>query len=165
MTILSAVGEITRFPSAAKLVGYRGRGASVHASGQTFQTGALTQQGRREVRTALIESAWIAVRHHPHWKGQYERLAAKKGAGKAIVAIARKLLVVIWHVLTKQVADRHAEPERIARKLWRWAKTHGAASTLGMSRMVFVRRYLARLGGVLPEGTDPPVHLPHLTSA
>ena len=53
MTILAAIGEITRFPSPQKLVGYSGPGASVHASGQTFQTGAITKQGRRELRTAL----------------------------------------------------------------------------------------------------------------
>ena len=90
MTILAAIGEITRFPSPQKLVGYSGLGVSVHASGQTYQTGAITKQGRRELRTALIESAWIAVRHHPYWQAQFERLAARKGAGKAIVAIARK---------------------------------------------------------------------------
>lgn len=145
MTILAAIGEITRFPSPQKLVGYSGLGASVHASGQTFQTGAITKQGRRELRTALIESAWIAVRHHPYWQAQFERLAARKGAGKAIVAIARKLLVAIWHVLTKQVADCHADPVRVARKLWRWAQKHGTASRLGVPRLMFVRAYLDRL--------------------
>jgi transposase len=119
MTILAAIGEITRFPSAQKLVGYSGLGASVHASGQTEHPGAITKQGRRELRTALIEAAWIAVRQHPYWEAQFERLAARKGAGKAIVAIARKLLVAIWHVLTKHVADCHADPVRVARKLWR----------------------------------------------
>ena len=80
MTILAAIGEITRFPSAAKLVGYSGLGASVHASGQTFQTGRMTKQGRRELRTALIEIAWSAVRHDPVWKARFESLASKKGA-------------------------------------------------------------------------------------
>jgi hypothetical protein len=87
--------------------------------GQTFQTGKMTKQGRRELRTALIEIAWSAVRHDPVWKARFESLAAKKGAGKAIVAMARKLLVVIWHVLTHQVADRQADPARLIRKLWR----------------------------------------------
>jgi transposase len=145
MTILAAIGEISRFPSPEKLVGYSGLGASVHASGQTFQTGAITKQGRRELRTALIEAAWIAVRHHPYWQDQFERLASRKGAGKAIVAIARKLLVAIWHVLTKQVADCHADPVRVARKLWRWAQKHGTASRLGLPRLTFVRAYLDRL--------------------
>ena len=131
MTILAAIGDIARFPSAAKLVGYSGLGASVHASGQTFQTGKITKQGRRELRTALIEIAWSAVRHDPVWKARFEPLAAKKGAGKAIVAMARKLLVVIWHVLTHQVADRQADPARIIRKLWRWGLSGGLPRVSG----------------------------------
>ena len=146
MTILAAIGEITRFPSAAKLVGYSGLAASVHASGQTFQTGRMTKQGRRELRTALIEIAWSAVRHDPVWKARFESLASKKGAGKAIVAMARKLLVVIWHVLTHQVADRQADPARIIRKLWRWGISGGLATSLGFSRTAFVRDRLDRLG-------------------
>lgn len=109
-------------------MGYSGLGASVQASGQTFQTGKITKQGRRELRTALIEVAWSAVRHDPVWKAHFESLAAKKGAGKAMVAMARKLLVVIWQVLTHQVADRQADPARIIRKLWRvghfWRTRH-----------------------------------------
>jgi transposase len=145
MTILAAIGAITRFPSAAKLVGYSGLGASVHASGQTYQTGQMTKQGRRELRTALIEVAWSAVRHDPGWRARYERLAAKKGAGKAIGAIARKLLVVIWHVLTAQVAHRDADPERVVRTFWRWGITGGLATSQGMTRAAFVRQRLDQL--------------------
>ena len=69
---LSAIGDITRFPTAKQLVGYAGLGASVHASGQTYQTGHITRQGRKEMRAALVESAWMAVEHHPYWKVQFE---------------------------------------------------------------------------------------------
>jgi transposase len=92
MTCLSAIENISRFPSAKHLVGYSGLGASIHASGQTYQTGRITKQGRRDMRSALIEAAWMAVQYHPHWKVQFERLATRIGKGKAIVAIARKLL-------------------------------------------------------------------------
>ena len=85
------------------------------------------------------------MRHHPYWQAQFERLASRKGAGKAIVAIARKLLVAIWHVLTKQVADCPADPVRVARTLWRWAQKHSTASRLGLPRLTFVRAYLDRL--------------------
>src|SRR5690348_14711698 len=74
MTVLAAIGDITRFPSAKKLVGYSGLGASVHASGQTYHTGPITKQGRRELRTVLVEAAWSAVTHHPFWKAEFERL-------------------------------------------------------------------------------------------
>ena len=146
MTLLAAIGEITRFPSAKKLVGYSGLGASVHASGQTHHTGPITKQGRRELRTVLVEAAWSAVEHHPFWKAEFARLVPSLGKGKAIVAIARKLLVVVWHVLTHQVADRHADRPMVTRKLRRWGVSHGLAQQSGLSTGVFARQLLDRLG-------------------
>jgi hypothetical protein len=46
----------------------------------------------------LVEAACSAVEHHPFWKAECERLVPALGKGIAIVAIARKLLVVVWHV-------------------------------------------------------------------
>lgn len=92
MTLLAAIGNINRFPSAKHMVGYSGLGASIHASGQTYQTGRITKQGRRDMRSALIEAAWMAVQYHPYWKAQFERLATRIGKGNAIVPIARKFL-------------------------------------------------------------------------
>lgn len=68
MTVLAAIGDITRFAHAKKLVGYAGLGAGVHASGQTHRDGHITKQGRRDLRRVLIEAAWAAVNTHPHWK-------------------------------------------------------------------------------------------------
>ncbi|MFL5706425.1 MAG: IS110 family transposase [Ktedonobacteraceae bacterium] len=146
LVLLAAIGDITRFPAAKQLVGYARLGAGVHASRQTYQTGHITKQGRKEMRAALVEAAWMAVEHHPHWKEQFERLATRIGKKKAIVAIARKLLVIIWHVLSKQEADRHADQERVARTIMEWARTKSTATKLGLSRLQFVRRELDRLG-------------------
>jgi transposase len=150
MTVLAAIGDSTRFPSAKQLVGYSGLGASVHASGQTYHTGPITKQGRRELRTVLVEAAWSAVTHPPFWKAEFERLVPALGKGKAIVAIARKLLVVVWHVLTHQVADRHADRPMVTRKLQRWGASHGLATSAGLSRGTFAQQVLERLG--LGEG-------------
>jgi transposase len=145
MTVLAAIGDITRFPSAKKLVGYSGLGASVHASGQTYHTGPITKQGRRELRTVLVEAAWSAVEHHPYWHAEFARLVPSLGKGKAIVAIARKLLVVVWHVLTHQVADRQADRPMVTRKLQRWGAFHGLAAQQGLSSGAFARQLLERL--------------------
>jgi transposase len=146
MTILSASGDIARFPRAKQLVGYSGLGARVHASGQTHHSGGITKQGRTELRAALVEAAWAAVRHAPHWRRQFAHFAARIGDAKAIVAIARKLLVVIWHVLTARAADRHADVPAIARRLVRWGTRYRLATLLGLSRAAFVRQQLDRLG-------------------
>ena len=79
MSILAVIGEITRFPSAKKLVGYAGLGASVHDSGDTHQSGHITKEGRRDVRCVMVEAAWVAVEHHPHWKAQFEHLTRRMG--------------------------------------------------------------------------------------
>jgi transposase len=146
MTILAAIGDITRFPTAKKLVGYAGLGARIHSSGETHYTGGITKQGRRELRTTLIEAAWIAVRYNPFWQAQFERLAARKEPNKAIVAIARMLLVVIWHVLSLQVADRHANPEKVAAYFLQWARQIKAPSQFGIRTATFARQQLDKLG-------------------
>ena len=73
MTILAAIGEISRFASAKALVGYSGLGVRVHASGQVHRTGGITKQGRQERRVVLIEAAWVAVKRSPFWQARFER--------------------------------------------------------------------------------------------
>lgn len=146
LVVLSAIGDISRFPSAKKLVGYAGLGASVHASGQSYRTGAITKQGRKELRAALVEAAWSAVQFDQRWRGQFDRLAARIGRHKAIVAIARKLLVVIWHVLSKRRVDRQADPERVVRYFLAWGRQARVFSRTGLNAAQFARQQLDILG-------------------
>jgi transposase len=117
MTILSAIGDIHRFPSAKKLVGYAGLGGRIRSSGGKHRTGSITKQGRTELRAASVEISWTAVKFNPHWKAEFDRLKARIGDKKAIVAIARKILVSIWHILTHRQADIHATEDKVAYKL------------------------------------------------
>ena len=114
LAILAAIGPIERFEDAKHLVGYAGLGASVHDSGQTYATGHITKAGRRDLRYAMTEAANIAVLHHPYWKKEFGRLEYRLGRSKAIVAIARHLLITVWHILKKEVVDRHAEVNNVA---------------------------------------------------
>ena len=72
MTVLSAIGDVTRFESAKQLVGYSGLGAGVHDSGKEHIQKRITKSGRKELRWALVEAAWQAIRISPYWKEQYE---------------------------------------------------------------------------------------------
>ena len=115
MTVLSAIGDVTRFESAKKLVGYSGLGAGVHDSGKEHHSKSITKEGRKELRWALVEAAWRAIRISPYWKEQFEKyLRRMRKPNQAIVVIARKLLVVIWHVLTKEETDNHVSEEDLA---------------------------------------------------
>ncbi|MBI2907452.1 MAG: IS110 family transposase [Chloroflexi bacterium] len=81
-----------------------------------------------------------------HWRERFERLRVRLGDKKAIIAIARKLLVLVWHVLSKHAADRHAEEERVARKLLSWSVDVHREGRQGHSIAAFVREQLTVLG-------------------
>jgi transposase len=147
MTLLAGIGPIERFPSEKQLVGYAGLGARVHDSGQTIRTGRITKSGRRDIRAAIVETAWVAVMHDPHWKVEFDRLQKHLHRNKAIVAIARKMLVVVWHVLTKREAYRFADPCMVARKMLKHAYTLGKANRpAGQTTAQYVRNQLDLLG-------------------
>ncbi len=146
LTVLAAIGDITRFEDAKHLVGYAGLGASVHASGQLYHTGRITKAGRRDLRATLVEAAQTAANTHPYWQAELARLKPHLGRNKAIVAIARKLLVAVWYVLTYQRADRFAEADRVARKLLNYTYNVGRVNRQpGQSTAAYVREQLDRL--------------------
>jgi len=161
MTILAALGDVARFPDPRHLVGYAGLGVCVHDSGQTHRAGRITKAGRRDLRFVLVEAAQTAANTHPHWQAELARLEPRLGRNKAIVAIARKLLVAVWHVLTEGCADRYAEPEHVARKLLHYTYTLGKENRpQDQSAAAFVRAQLDRLGlgadlPTVPRGKRP----------
>ncbi len=145
--LLAAIGDIRRFPTAKHLVGYAGLGGRVHDSGLTHRAGGITKAGRRDIRAPMVEAAHTASNTHPHWKAELARLEPRLGHNKAIVAIARKLLVAVWHVLTDAVADRFAEPEYVARKLMQYTYRLGRDNRpAGQTTAEYVRQQLDRLG-------------------
>lgn len=147
MTILAAVGDITRFPTAKKLVGYAGLGTRVHDSGMTHSSGRITKAGRKDLRRTMVNAASHAVQDHPHWKAEYQRLEPHLGRSKTIVAIARKLLVAVWYVLNKQAADRFADPHNVTRSFLNHAyKVRIKNLPSRQSALAFTREQLDRLG-------------------
>jgi len=146
MTVLGAIGDVSRFASAKKLVGYAGLGAGVHDSGKTHRDKGITKQGRRDLRSVLVEAAHTAIRTHPYWKRAFAQLAKRIGEPKALVAIARKLLVAIWHVLISRSADRRADAEQVAFKLMVWSWKLSDEQRGGLSSRQFIRAHLLRLG-------------------
>jgi len=146
MILLAAVGDIKRFSHPKKLVGYAGLGAGVHVSGQKHQEKSITKQGRKELRWVLVQAAWAAVRSDPYWKAQYQRLSKHKHPNKAIVALARRLLVSAWHVLTKRETYRRSDDETIAYKMMIWSQRMDEKALRGLTRPQFIKYGLLRLG-------------------
>jgi len=168
VTVYAAIGDISRFEDAEHLVGYAGLGSRVHDSGLTIRTGKITKAGRRDLRVALVEAAHVAANSHPHWKAELARLQPRLGYNKAIVAIARKLLVTVWHVLARKVADCFAEPEKVSKKMLHFAYEVGKAKRAGKSAAQFARERMDTLGmgqdlTSIPWGSKKPIPLPPST--
>jgi transposase len=147
MTVLSAIGEIQRFADASHLVGYSGLGAGVHDSGQEHIEKRITKSGRKELRWAMVEAAWRAVRMSPYWKEQYEKyLKRLRRPNQAIVVVARKLLVAAWHVLSKEETDVRASEEDLAYKMLLWSWSLSEEVRMGLTHKQFAKYALMRLG-------------------
>ena len=146
--------------------GYAGLGHNVHDSGMTSRSGKITKAGRRDLRTVLIEAANAAANSHPHWKVELARLEPCWGRNKAIVAIARKLLIAVWFVLAGQKTDKYAEPEAVAQKMLKFAYAVGKANRpKGQTAAQFGRDRMDTLGlgselTSIPWGTKKPIPLP-----
>jgi transposase len=146
VTALAAIGDIRRFPDEDHLVGYAGLGASVHDSGERHATGHITKDGRRDLRRAMVDAANHAVASHPFWKQELERLEPRLGRSRTIVRIARQLLVTVWHVLSREAADKHADARSVAASLFAHAYRLKVRNLGGLSAKQWTRRELDRLG-------------------
>jgi transposase len=147
MTVLSAIGDISRFENAKRLVGYAGIGAGVHDSGKTHKEKKITKKGRKELRWAMVEAAWRAVRMSPYWKEQYKKyLRRLRKPNQAIVVVARKLLVAVWHVLSKEETDVHASEEDLAYKMLLLSWSLGDRARMGLTYKQFAKHALMKLG-------------------
>jgi len=169
VTVWAAIGDIQRFEDAQHLVGYAGLGTKVHDSGMSTRTGRITKAGRRDLRAVLTEAAQVAANSHPHWQTELARLQPRLGRNKAIVAIARKLLVAVWYILAQHKTDRFAQPEAIAQKFLKFAYQLGKETRpKGQSAAQFVRQRLdlVELGQQLTSiawGAKKPIPLPPST--
>lgn len=147
ITVLAAIGDISRFEHAKKLVGYAGIGAGVHDSGKTHKEKKITKKGRRELRWAMVEAAWRAVRMSPFWKAEYEKyLKRMRKPNQAIVVIARKLLIAIWQVLSKAETDIHASEEDLAYKMLLLSWSLKEETRRGLTYKQFAKYALMKLG-------------------
>jgi transposase len=98
--LLSEIGDIGRFASAKRLCAYSGIVPITRQSANHLWQGRITKEGNRYIRWAMVEAACKAP-SHDYGLGQFQRrVALRRGALKARVAVARKLLVAVWYVLT-----------------------------------------------------------------
>ncbi len=115
--LVAAVGDIARFASPQKLVSYVGLNPRVRQSGLGLaQHGRISKVGRSHARSMLVEAAWVAARAPGPLHAFFVRIRARRGHQIAAVAVARKLAVLCWHLLTKEADYLWARPALVANK-------------------------------------------------
>lgn len=97
--LLSVIGDVNDFPDEGRLASYFGIVPRVANSNETERSGRIHKRGTKLGRTALVQSALIAANYSPYLKNFYERVKARRGAGKAIIALARKFLGIVYRTL------------------------------------------------------------------
>lgn len=146
MTVLAAIGEIQRFGTPQHLASYSGLTGGLEQSGAKLVQKGITKEGRKELRWALVEAAQMAVKSDPVWKTRFQEMLKRMHRNQAIVAVARRLLELVWYVLTRRQPYRYFSHERIAYKYLTWAWKMDEAARDGLTRQQFARYYLMRLG-------------------
>jgi transposase len=129
-TFLAAVGDIRRFPTSRRLVGYLGLDPRVFQSGsEPARGGRISKQGSPAARWALVEAAWSVVRQPGPLRAFYERIRGRRGSKIAVVAAARKLAALFWCLLSRRQDYAHQQPSLTAKKL-RLLEIRAGAPTL-----------------------------------
>lgn len=129
---LSAIGDVSRFSSAERLVSYLGLDPRVRQSGdKPAQHGRISKQGRAHARGMLVEAAWAAAATPGPLHAFFVRVQGRKGKQVAAVATARKIAVLAWHLLTKQEDYAWARPALVSMKQRQMQLKAGANSRRG----------------------------------
>src|SRR6266542_2357068 len=137
--LLAAIGDAKRFPTARHLVSYLGLDPRVRQSGsEPARHGRISKQGPGEARHVLVEAAWHAARTTGPLRAFHERVAARRGANVATVAVARKLAVIAWHMLTRGEDYAFVRPSLVREKIRRLELMVGAERRQGRRNPVRV---------------------------
>ncbi len=133
--LVAAVGDIGRFSSPQKLVSYFGLNPRVRQSGLgAAHHGRISKVGRSHARAMLVEAAWAAAKTPGPLHAFFVRIRARRGHQVAAVAVARKLTVLVWHMLTKEADYLWARPSLVAHKMRSMELQAGKPQKKGNSR-------------------------------
>ena len=133
-TLVAVIGDVSRFASARKLVGYLGLDPRVRQSGSSpARMGHISKEGAAAARRVLCEAAHATMRTPGPLRAFGQRVDARRGAQVAVVAVARKLASLAWRLLTSGEDYAYASPSRVALKLRRIELRAGEPQRSGRS--------------------------------
>lgn len=149
--LLSAIGDVSRFASPQRLASYFGLVPRINQSADKCFHGHITKAGRSHGRWLAIEAAQSLSTSTSPLTATYHRVRRKKGHNVAVTALARKLVVLAWHLLTKGEPYRYAPVARTRHKLKRVTPSAPAAPIGQVPRTI--EAVFAEFG--LPVPADP----------
>lgn len=117
--LLATIGDVTRFPTPDELASYFGLVPSVYQTAEKCYHGRITKRGRSSARWLAVEAAQTLSQMSSPLAASYHRIKRKSGHNVAVVALARKLVVLAWHMLRNQEPYRYAPVPRTREKLRR----------------------------------------------
>jgi transposase len=97
--LLSIIGNIDDFENEKKLTAYFGLAPRLNQSNDKIHYGRITKTGNKLGRSTLVQCALITKRYSTYFSNFYNRVKGNVGTGKALIATARKLLVLIYNTL------------------------------------------------------------------
>ena len=115
--LLATIGNIRRFASPRQLAAYLGIVPRVSQSAGRCHHGRITKAGSSTGRHLLVEAAQVLARSASPLTATYWRVRRKRGHNVAVVALARKLAIVVWHLLSTGEPYRYAPTASTRRKL------------------------------------------------
>jgi transposase len=131
-TFMAAVGDIRRFASPRQLVSYLGLDPRVRQSGNAVaRHGRISKAGASEPRHMLGEVAWKVARTPGPLRAFFERVRARRGPQVAATATARKLVVLFWHLLSREQDYAFGRPAMTRNKIRRLELLAGAPPQKG----------------------------------
>ena len=120
---LADIGDIRRFKSARKMSAYLGLVPRCNDSGGKSHPGHITRESRKLSRTILTQSIYQTVKGTPAWSRRYEELKTRRGAGRARIAMIRRLCGVMRRMLLTGEKYYWLKEELYQLKLSRYQKT------------------------------------------
>jgi transposase len=115
-TCLAAIGDVSRFANAKKLASYLGLNPSTHQSATHCVHGHITKQGNAHARWLLVQAAQHLGAYRGPLGQTMRTIIRRKNRKVAVVACARKLAVLVWHVLRSGEPFRYAVPKTLEAK-------------------------------------------------
>jgi transposase len=112
--LVAVIDNPHRFRRANQLGSYLGLVPRQFESGQMSRQGRITKQGNALLRTLLVEASWVALRYNARLRSVYQRLTAgnKRRRKIAIVAVARRMLVIAWAMMRDGTAWQESKVSR-----------------------------------------------------